>query len=167
MATFDYYPSKQARKAENASYPPILSPSDLERLGSIRVSIFRAKRKKLAVPVVYNQERPETLQELPEKHLEGKALEIIVKTGTSVAARARAPTSKRYSYRPKDGTQRNGECSLTTSGTLQTLGCIPRSPSPELDAIAILQRADNLPLRIKQQAREMDLLVLALAASPW
>jgi hypothetical protein len=43
------------------------------------VSIFRAKQQKQDVPYVWDTEKPESLDELPEKVLKGKALKSNVK----------------------------------------------------------------------------------------
>jgi hypothetical protein len=49
--------------------------------------------------------------------------------------------------------------------TLQSLGCIPRSPSPEPDHALMLERTEDMLRVSKQQAREQNLRILALEVS--
>lgn len=53
--------------------------SDLEKLGSIKVSTFLGKRRERYRPYVWDGEKPPSLDELPEKILEGKGLKNNVK----------------------------------------------------------------------------------------
>jgi len=106
----------------------------------------------------------------------------IVRLGTKVATSAAVPVH--YRYVPIDGpngqatnfifryrdrskyeTRWNRKYPLTSSETLQIFGCIPRSPSPEPDAAAMLQRTEDMLRLSKQKGREQNLRILALEVS--
>jgi len=57
----------------------ILKPGNIQRIGSIRVEVYRAVKVKLNKPYFWNGERPEILDELPEKALRGRHLKNNVK----------------------------------------------------------------------------------------
>jgi hypothetical protein len=56
-----------------------LKPEQLVEIGTIRVEVFRAERKQLETPYVYDASVPEVLDEIPERMLKGKAIKNNVK----------------------------------------------------------------------------------------
>lgn len=51
----------------------------LEKVGSVRVTLYRSKRTTRIIPLVHKGLRPEVLDEVSEKSLKGKALNNNVK----------------------------------------------------------------------------------------
>jgi len=56
-----------------------LQVDQIEEIGTIRVTVFRAKAIKLAVPYFFDANIPKTLDEIPERMLKGKAIKNNVK----------------------------------------------------------------------------------------
>jgi hypothetical protein len=51
-----------------------LAPSDIDLLGSLRFTVYRAKPRKSNKPYVYDKEMPSIVTELPEGLLKGKEM---------------------------------------------------------------------------------------------
>lgn len=52
---------------------------DVQKLGSIRIDVYRAKKVKSDTPHFWEGEKPKVLDELPEKVLKGRAVKNNVK----------------------------------------------------------------------------------------
>ncbi|ETI23424.1 hypothetical protein G647_05226 [Cladophialophora carrionii CBS 160.54] len=63
----------------DAPLPENLTPSDIDLLGSLRVSVYRAKKKTLYKPYVWDGSTPKPLDEISERALKGKAIKHNVK----------------------------------------------------------------------------------------
>lgn len=51
-----------------------LEPNELEKIGSICVSVYRAQRMELATPKGRTCKRPAVFDDVPKKSLKGKAI---------------------------------------------------------------------------------------------
>lgn len=56
-----------------------LQLDQLEKIRTIRVTVFRAKAIKRAVPCILNNSIPKTFDDIPEKMLKGKAIKNNIK----------------------------------------------------------------------------------------
>lgn len=143
-----------------------LEPGKLENLGSIRVKVYRAMPKELALPQVWNGKRPEALDKVSEKSLKGKAIENNVKIGAR-GTPARPPKISEYKWIPVPGEAGKiyrFNFLYRSRKILQSLGCIPRSPSPPRDPSLALERTEEMLKLSKRQARETNLELMRVRA---
>jgi hypothetical protein len=64
---------------DNSTPAAAFEPSRLKKIGSIRVTVYRAEKTKLAVPHAFDGIRPKVLNEVPEQSLKGTAIKNNVK----------------------------------------------------------------------------------------
>ncbi|KAK5271219.1 hypothetical protein LTR96_003043 [Exophiala xenobiotica] len=148
---------------EESPLPADLSPSEIDLLGSLLLTVYRGKPQKLDKPYVFDEEMPKIVTELPERLLKGKE----IKNNMQFSSRtpASSPSVRYHDYIPIKGN--NGRpyefvFLYRSRRILQNLGCIPRSPSPPADPALMLQRTEDMLRIIKQRERELNLRNMAL-----
>ncbi|ERF69280.1 hypothetical protein EPUS_03984 [Endocarpon pusillum Z07020] len=140
-----------------------LTPAQLENIGSIRVAVYRANRSKRAIPKVHEGKMPQVLDEVSEKSLKGKAIDNNIKYTNGIPTNPPSPII--YSYdriSGEAGTPYQFNLLYRSRKILQSLGCIPRSPSPPPDQSRMLERTEEMLQLAKRQARETNLELLRL-----
>ncbi|KAK5326754.1 hypothetical protein LTR93_003617 [Exophiala xenobiotica] len=83
---------------EESPLPADLSPSEIDLLGSLRLTVYRGKPQKLDKPCVFDEEMPKIVTELPERLLKGKE----IKNNMQFSSRtpALSPSVRYHDYIP-------------------------------------------------------------------
>ncbi|KIW27046.1 uncharacterized protein PV07_06826 [Cladophialophora immunda] len=129
-------------------------PSDIDSLGSLRVTVFRANRFKREDPYIYRAGLTKPLDEIPETALKGRDIKNNVKY--VVKAQVPPPPLGFSKYVPLEG-EHGGLYEFVflyrNRQILQSLGCIPRTPSPPPDPVVMLERTEEVLRATKESAR--------------
>jgi hypothetical protein len=81
----------------DAPFPTYLTPSEIDSIGSIRVSVYRAREKIRETPRKYwGEEDPEPLDEISERALKGKAIKNNIKYCTHEITRTITESAQIY-----------------------------------------------------------------------
>lgn len=65
--------------ADESTIAATLAPDQLGKIGSVRVTVYRAKQNKRAIPRIYEGKMPQVLDEISEKSLKGRAIDNNIK----------------------------------------------------------------------------------------
>lgn len=111
-----------------------LSAEQIAKLGRIQVTLQRVERKKHSIPKAASMLSANAIKEVTEKNLKGRGVAHSVAMTNTRPVTAPAPIEYYHKELPgRAGKLLEYNILYRSKGTLQMLGCIPRSPSPALE----------------------------------
>ncbi|KAM0796727.1 hypothetical protein BDR22DRAFT_500816 [Usnea florida] len=136
-----------------------ISLSDVQNLGRIQVIVERVDCSLRRTPRRSTKEKDEPVTEVPEKVLKGNAITNTVRVTDELPGLE--PPMSLYDHTPIPGDYGRPltfNILYRSRNTLQMLGCIPRTPSPEPQITRLISPATNREQRIRDLRAQLALL---------
>ncbi|CAF9915506.1 MAG: hypothetical protein ALECFALPRED_010231 [Alectoria fallacina] len=135
------------------------SLSDVQNLGRIQVKVARVHRILRLTPIRATKGIQKPVTEVTEKILKGKAIANTVRVIDELPGSEPPPTQ--YDHRPIYG--EHGQPLIfnifyRSRHTLQTLGCIPRTPSPEPEIATPISAVTSREQKVRDLRAQLALL---------